>query len=227
MPAEALPPATLLIVDDDPVVRERFQEMLAADPVDLVLVGDGEAALKAAGDHSPDVLFLDLVLPGRDGLSILAELKRSENTRDIPVVITTSRGDARTHLNAVRAGAADILLKPFLRRDVRDKVLAQCGPAAVPHRTGGEPSREQFVLAFEQRYMTLVRLLAEERSADLQAALSTLLERLQLFQFETAREAVLQMLMAVSRDDLPAALTHLERLYHRFRTLARVLPPSR
>ena len=72
-----------------------------------------------------------------------------------------------------------------------------------------------------------VVVLAEERSADLQAALSTLLERLQLFQFETAREAVLQMLMAVSRDDLPAALTHLERLYHRFRTLARVLPPSR
>jgi DNA-binding NarL/FixJ family response regulator len=104
-------PISVLIVDDHPVVRQGLRALLEVQDGFEVAgeAGDGATALALAGEHAPDIILLDLKLPGPDGIAVLGELKaRASSAR---VLVLTSVTDHATAAAAVRAGAAGVLYK--------------------------------------------------------------------------------------------------------------------
>ena len=107
------PTATILVVDDARHLRESLAELFRADGYEVLEAADGNDALRVLADHRPDVIFLDLNMPHRDGLSTLTALKSDPSTRAIPVVILTSFGGSEQTITAMKAGAYDYMTKPF------------------------------------------------------------------------------------------------------------------
>jgi DNA-binding NtrC family response regulator len=110
--AVAAMPQTILIADDDPVQRRLIESMIRRFGYDVVVVEDGDAAMKALEARMPaiDLLVLDLVMPGLDGMGVLAKLRESGN--ELPVIVQTAHGSIDAVIGAVRAGAADFVVKP-------------------------------------------------------------------------------------------------------------------
>ena len=101
----------VLVIDDDPSVRDYMEALVSRQGYQVFAVADGEQALKMLGETKPDLVTLDVVLPGMDGLATLAELKR--RLPEVPVVMLSGHGQARNIVEAMRLGASDFLRKPF------------------------------------------------------------------------------------------------------------------
>ncbi|HJU05137.1 MAG TPA: sigma-54 dependent transcriptional regulator, partial [Nitrospiraceae bacterium] len=133
------PPATVLIVDDEENLRESLAELFVSGGYQVRQAGNGEHALEALArmpDH-PDVIFLDLKMPGKDGMATLQALKAAAETRHIPVVIMTSFGGSERTITAMKAGAYDYITKPFEAEDM----LRMAGRAAEVSRLSREVER--------------------------------------------------------------------------------------
>lgn len=107
---------TILICEDEAALRELVRVSLGAG-FGFLEASDGNEALELAKEHKPDVIVLDLMLPGLSGLDVLAELKRNDDGPPPPVVVISAWGDARDE--AFAAGADRFVLKPFLPDDLR------------------------------------------------------------------------------------------------------------
>jgi putative two-component system response regulator len=108
----------VLVVDDNPMVASLLEQVLRAQGHEVVQVSDGLAALEAVTLHSPDLVLLDLDLPGLHGYEVCRRLKANPATRLIPVVIITARCDAGDRVDAWDLGADDFLTKPFRLAEV-------------------------------------------------------------------------------------------------------------
>jgi DNA-binding NarL/FixJ family response regulator len=163
-------PITVLIADDHPVVRQGLAVLFEVQD-DIALVGqasDGAAAVKLTRELAPDVLLLDLMLPGLDGLGVLARL-RAEDSRTRVLVLTSAGGSARPAL-ALQAGAAGFLYKDVdpdaLVRAIRSvhdghTVLAPGAAGLV----AGRPGREvRGIGALTSREREVFALLADGQS---------------------------------------------------------------
>ena len=102
---------TVLVIDDDPGIREYLETLAARQGYGVYSAEDGETALAGLDQVRPDVITLDAVLPGIDGLETLRRLK--QRAPEIPVIMLSGHGQARTIVEAMRLGAADFLRKPF------------------------------------------------------------------------------------------------------------------
>jgi DNA-binding response OmpR family regulator len=102
-----------LYVDDDPGLRELIALNLAAEGIDVHVAHNGHGIEKIAEDLRPDIVLLDIMMPGRDGYEVLAALKASEATRDIPVVLLTAKATDAEVWQGWQAGADYYLTKPF------------------------------------------------------------------------------------------------------------------
>jgi DNA-binding NtrC family response regulator len=109
----------VLVVDDEAGVRESLRMLLKAD-CDVVAVPDVDAALEAVGETPPDLILLDLIMPGRGGLDLLAEFE--EMGCAIPVVVLTATKTVSTAVEAMKRGATDYITKPFEPDALRIKV---------------------------------------------------------------------------------------------------------
>jgi two-component system OmpR family response regulator len=106
---------TVLIVDDDEEIRELLRTYLAGFSIRAETVGDGVAMREAMTRTRFDVIVLDLMLPGEDGLSLCRQLRM---TTDIPIVILTARGEAADRVVGLELGADDYVMKPFDPREL-------------------------------------------------------------------------------------------------------------
>ena len=121
---------TVLVADDDPAIRRNLGRFLRAEGYNVVEVGDGLAALSAIAEHRPDAVLLDVKMPHRDGLEVLAEL--GAGLAELPVIVITAFGASGPAIEAMRRGAYDYLTKPFdldevgrtVARALRQKALA-------------------------------------------------------------------------------------------------------
>ena len=113
----------ILVVDDEPGVQESLRMLLKSEG-DVTIAGDVEAALREISLATPDIILLDLVMPGRSGLDLLAEL--GERGVRAPVIVLTATNTVNAAVEAMKRGAADFVTKPFeldaLRLKVRDKL---------------------------------------------------------------------------------------------------------
>jgi two-component system alkaline phosphatase synthesis response regulator PhoP len=103
----------LLVVDDEEDILELVQYNLHRSGYDVTAVSSGEEALKAARSARPDLVVLDLMLPGVDGLEVCRLLKRDVRTSDLPIVMLTARGEEGDIVKGLELGADDYVTKPF------------------------------------------------------------------------------------------------------------------
>jgi DNA-binding response OmpR family regulator len=101
----------ILVVDDESDIRELLKNFLATEGYDVILAGDGEAALRLAVEENPDVIILDIRMPGIDGIETCRRLRATKSTSLIPVIVATALRDAL--MESLEAGADDFVTKPF------------------------------------------------------------------------------------------------------------------
>ena len=113
-----------LVVEDDPDIVELVDHYLKAEGFRVEAVGDGRHALERLRAGSHDLVILDLQLPGMDGLTLCAELRRDERTRTLPVIMLTARADEADRVVGLEVGADDYVVKPFSPKELVARVRA-------------------------------------------------------------------------------------------------------
>ena len=128
--------ARMLVVDDSPTIRAVLGKMLRQDGYTVSVAGDGETALAMARSEKPELIFLDIVMPGMNGFAVLRTLRREPDTHGIPIVMISGNLQATEQFYVQRFGADDFMKKPFGRGEVfaRLQHLTQSGRLVVRPR---------------------------------------------------------------------------------------------
>ena len=167
-------PRTVLVVDDEPTIVEVVARYLERAGFETHEAADGPEALRIAGEHRPDLVVLDLMLPGIDGLEVMRQLHERAGPR-IAVILLTARGEESDRLVGLRDGADDYVVKPFSPKELvarAEAVLRRVAPPsdeAPPIERGSlriEPASRRVILdgaelALTQREFDLLAFLAE------------------------------------------------------------------
>jgi len=119
--------AKVLLVDDEDMLRKVMKDLLEREGYNVVEARDGVEALDQIDRHGPDIVVLDLNLPGLDGYGVLSHLRSRPATADIPVVVLTARGDEENEVRVFEHGADDFLSKPFRARALSARLAAVLG----------------------------------------------------------------------------------------------------
>ncbi len=117
----------ILVVDDEERVREMLGFRLRLFGYEVLEASNGEEALDLATREKPDLVLLDIMMPGMDGFQVCSRLKRNDETKDIPIVILTAKADAKDVTRAVNSGAADYVVKPYDPMVLQQKVAKNLG----------------------------------------------------------------------------------------------------
>jgi DNA-binding response OmpR family regulator len=113
--------STVLVVEDELEIARVVRDYLARAGFDVIVVGDADSALASVRSARPDLLVLDLGLPGRDGLDVAREVRRRSDT---PIVMLTARGDEAERIVGLELGADDYVVKPFSPKELVARVRA-------------------------------------------------------------------------------------------------------
>lgn len=119
-----MPKARILIVEDDSDILHLLAYNIEAAGFDVVTAMDGNTALEMVRRHPPDLVVLDLMIPGIDGFEVCKELKRGAETRGIPVIMLTARGEEVDRIVGLELGADDYVVKPFSPRELILRIRA-------------------------------------------------------------------------------------------------------
>ena len=123
----------VLICDDEPYIVESVSYVVRKAGFDVVTAEDGEEALAAAHRERPDLVFLDIMMPGISGDEVCRRLKSDPSTRGTHVVILTARGQEEDERRAMEMGADEFMTKPFSPRKLRARILELLGdPDGTP-----------------------------------------------------------------------------------------------
>ncbi|OGR67684.1 MAG: hypothetical protein A2179_02890 [Elusimicrobia bacterium GWC2_63_65] len=131
----------ILIVDDEPDMRLAVRNVLRLRGYDILEAGDGPAALELAKESRPDLVLLDMRLPGMDGIEVLAALKKIDDT--LPVVMITGYGHIQSAVDVMKLGASEYLQKPFENAQLVETVKRFAHSVPPPKRSYAVPVREQ------------------------------------------------------------------------------------
>ena len=120
--------ARVLIVDDERKNRELLEVILEAEGYLLVTASSGEEALDLVRTQAPDLILLDIMMPGLDGYQVVARIKANPASKHIPVIMLTALDDRNSRTHGLSAGAADFITKPVNRADVCERVKNLLAP---------------------------------------------------------------------------------------------------
>ena len=130
----------VLIVDDDYNIADLISLYLKIECYDTMIVGDGEAALEAVSSYQPDLILLDLMLPGMDGYQVCRQVRSAQDT---PIIMLSAKGEIFDKVLGLEMGADDYMEKPFDSKELMARVNA-----VLSRRTGAE-KKEDTVLRFD------------------------------------------------------------------------------
>jgi twitching motility two-component system response regulator PilH len=134
--------ARVLVVDDSATIRVVLAKMLMQDGYEVFKAGDGESAVEMAQTQIPDLIFLDIVLPGMSGFAVLRALRRDSRTRDIPIIMMSGNQQATEQFYVQRFGADGFIKKPFGRAEVFHAVRSLVQAGRMPGRADTAPPSE-------------------------------------------------------------------------------------
>ncbi|MDK2858022.1 MAG: two-component system, OmpR family, phosphate regulon response regulator PhoB [Verrucomicrobiota bacterium] len=103
----------ILVIEDEEDIRELVRYNLEREGFGVLEAESGEDGLNAAAQNKPDLILLDLMLPGKDGLQVCRELKRSDDLQEIPLIMMTAKGEESDIVTGLELGAEDYIVKPF------------------------------------------------------------------------------------------------------------------
>lgn len=118
----AIPSDKILLVDDVPANLAVLTSALEPQGYEIFAAPNGAIGLQVAAKARPDLILLDIMMPGLDGLEMCRRLKQNEATRDIPVIFITARGETESVVDGFRAGGVDYVVKPFQAEEVLKRV---------------------------------------------------------------------------------------------------------
>jgi DNA-binding response OmpR family regulator len=150
--------ATVLVVDDEPIVREVVARYLAREGHEALEAADGDAARAAIERSEPDLVVLDLMLPGTDGLELCRWIRASST---LPVIMLTARGEEADRIVGLELGADDYVTKPFSPRELAARVRS------VLRRSRATPSPGSERLAFGEIELDRTTRDARKRGAEI------------------------------------------------------------
>ena len=127
----------VLVVDDDPGIRRLLTRYLTEQGYQTAAVGDGKGMDQWLQDNQPDLIILDLMLPGEDGLSLTRKIRATGNT---PIIMLTARGEEVDRIVGLEMGADDYLAKPFNPRELLARIRAVLRRGAAPAEASSSPA---------------------------------------------------------------------------------------
>ncbi|MGE0553774.1 MAG: response regulator [Gemmatimonadales bacterium] len=127
----------ILVVDDEPDITALVAYHLAKSGYRVSTASNGTEALRAAADQRPDVVVLDLMLPGLSGLDVLQALRKQEDTREVGVILLTARREEADRIRGLSLGADDYLTKPFSPQELSLRVAAILRRLSAPSVAAG------------------------------------------------------------------------------------------
>ncbi len=113
---------TILIIDDDTLMQKVIEASLLKDNYKLLFASDGESGLQAAREHMPDLILLDIVMPGIDGFEVCNQMRKDDLLLYIPIIMITALDDRDSKIQGLEAGADDYICKPFDKLEFRARV---------------------------------------------------------------------------------------------------------
>ncbi|MFL5963968.1 MAG: response regulator [Gaiellaceae bacterium] len=143
--------ATVLVVDDESIVRDVVVRYLQRDGFDTLEAGDGDAARALIESARPDLVVLDLMLPGTDGLALCRWIRADS---DLPVIMLTALGEAADRIVGLELGADDYVTKPFSPRELAIRVRNVLKRAEAPPRAGETLSFDGLTIDGKSREVT-------------------------------------------------------------------------
>jgi DNA-binding response OmpR family regulator len=123
-------PATVLIVEDEPTIAETLAYLLREDGYNVAMADTGPGGLHAFQTLAPDLILLDLMLPGMNGIEVCRTIRRSSN---VPIIMVTARAAELEKVVGLEAGADDYLTKPFSIAELRARVQSLLRRATPSH----------------------------------------------------------------------------------------------
>ena len=113
---------TILVVDDSRVMRSTIAQAIQSIGVEALQAENGEEGVKVASRHIPNLILMDLRMPGIDGLEACRRLKENEMLKNIPVIMVTVESEESLVREAIRAGASDYIIKPVHYKELIEKL---------------------------------------------------------------------------------------------------------
>ena len=140
--------ASILIVEDEPQLAELMKDYLQQSDYAVDCLGDGDAVIEHVKSNSPSLILLDLMLPGKDGMTLCREIR---SFSQIPIIMVTARVEEIDRLLGLELGADDYICKPFSPREVVARVKA------VLRRQGPQPAANDTMVLDETRYKAIYK----------------------------------------------------------------------
>jgi two-component system, OmpR family, alkaline phosphatase synthesis response regulator PhoP len=147
----------ILVVEDDPAVRDVVEHALSREGMETATVENGEEALERLRGEPFDLVVLDVMLPGIDGISVCRELRADGENGDIPVVMLTARDDEINVVVGLEVGADDYVTKPFSPRELVSRVRAHLRRRSLDARKAEASSTAEKRLEFPGLTVDLLR----------------------------------------------------------------------
>jgi DNA-binding response OmpR family regulator len=133
-------PIQVLVVDDEPDLLWALQHSLSDEGYQVLTASDGKAALQVAHRHRPDVVVLDVAMPGMDGMEVCRRLRRDPELASVPILFLTVRSQVDDRVTALDEGGDDYMIKPFDLRELKSRIraLLRRGRLALRSQPAGE-----------------------------------------------------------------------------------------
>jgi twitching motility two-component system response regulator PilH len=132
-----------LVIDDSPTIVALLKRILQQNRFEVLEAFDAESGIELARRQVPDLVFLDIVLPGMDGFNALRALRRDPLTRHIPVIMISGNAQATEQFYVQRIGADDFMKKPFSRAEVCTRVDSLLDAEGIPRHHARPGSRAE------------------------------------------------------------------------------------
>jgi DNA-binding response OmpR family regulator len=120
----AMAKATVLVVDDDPVIQKLLQVNFEMEDYLVLVAGDGEEGLEMAREERPDIVLLDIMMPKMNGLEVASALKGDPGTADIPIILLSAKAQGTDLQAGQDTGADEYITKPFDPLELLERVKA-------------------------------------------------------------------------------------------------------
>ena len=114
----------IMVVDDSPTERAFMENLLKKRGYEVLLVDSGETAIERAKSEQPDLILMDVVMPGLNGFQATRAISRDADTRSIPIILCTSKSQETDKIWGMRQGARDYVVKPIVRDELLAKIAA-------------------------------------------------------------------------------------------------------
>lgn len=131
MSESPVPQRTVLVVDDEPINIQLLQRKLEWDGIRVLTANNGEACLEVSKEDRPDLILLDVMMPGMDGFAVCQKLREDKRTKAIPVIFVTAHNSKKGKLEGLQAGAVDYITKPIDLDETIARVRTQLNYLAI------------------------------------------------------------------------------------------------